>query len=66
MKQLSKLIFINSANVPYGKIILDGNVHLIGNQGVGKSTVLRAILFFYNANTQRLGISRNKKGFKRE
>lgn len=50
--------------MPYGKIILDGNVHLIGNQGVGKSTVLRAILFFYNANTQRLGISRNKKGFK--
>jgi len=42
---------------------LDGNVHLIGTQGVGKSTLLRAILFFYNANKSKLGISREKKRF---
>jgi len=64
MKQLSKVIFINSASIPYGEVIVDGNVHLIGNQGVGKSTVLRAMLFFYNANTKRLDISPNKKRFK--
>lgn len=63
MKQLHKLIFINSANIPYGDIALDGNVHFIGNQGVGKSTILRAILFFYNANTQKLGIPKGKKTF---
>ena len=40
MRQLSKVIFINSAGIRYGEVRLDGNVHLIGTQGVGKSTVL--------------------------
>ena len=61
MRNLSRIIFINSANIPYSDdIYLDGNVHFIGTQGVGKSTILRAILFFYNADTQRLGISVEK------
>ena len=52
MRNLSRIIFINSANIPYSDdIYLDGNVHFIGTQGVGKSTILRAILFFYNADT---------------
>ena len=63
MRQLSKIIFINSANIRYGEVRLDGNVHLIGTQGVGKSTVLRAILFFYTAEKNKLGISREKKSF---
>lgn len=63
MRYLNKIIFINSASVPYAEIELDGNVHLIGTQGVGKSTLLRAILFFYNANKVKLGIPREKKGF---
>jgi hypothetical protein len=63
MRYLNKIIFINSASVKYAEIELDGNVHLIGTQGVGKSTLLRAILFFYNANKSKLGIPREKKGF---
>lgn len=63
MRYLNKIIFINSASVKYTEIELDGNVHLIGTQGVGKSTLLRAILFFYNANKAKLGIPREKKGF---
>jgi hypothetical protein len=63
MRFLNKIIFINSASVKYTEIELDGNVHLIGTQGVGKSTLLRAILFFYNANKTKLGIPREKKGF---
>ena len=63
MRYLNKIIFINSASVKYSEIELDGNVHLIGTQGVGKSTLLRAILFFYNANKTKLGIPREKKGF---
>ena len=47
----------------YSEIEMDGNVHLIGTQGVGKSTLLRAILFFYNANKIKLGIPREKKSF---
>lgn len=47
MRNLNRIIFINSANIPYADdIYLDGNVHFIGTQGVGKSTVLRSILFF--------------------
>lgn len=45
MKFLNKVIFINSANIPYAEIAVDGNVHFTGTQGVGKSTVLRALLF---------------------
>lgn len=45
MKYLNKIIFINSANIPYAEISVDGNVHFTGTQGVGKSTVLRALLF---------------------
>lgn len=63
MRYLNKIVFINSANIRYAEIKLDGNVHFIGTQGVGKSTILRAILFFYNANKQRLGI-RTQQGQK--
>ncbi len=63
MRNLNKIILINSANVPYAEVELNGNVHFIGTQGVGKSTILRCILFFYNADTQRLGISKEKKPF---
>jgi uncharacterized protein len=63
MRYLNKVIFINSATIQYAEIMVDGNVHLIGTQGVGKSTLLRAVLFFYNADTLKLGISKEKKNF---
>ena len=63
MRHLNKIIFLNSAHIPYAEVKLDGNVHFIGTQGVGKSTLLRAILFFYNADKLRLGIPKEKKSF---
>lgn len=64
MIYLSKITFINSANIPYAEIMTDGNVHFTGTQGVGKSTLLRAVLFFYNADTQHLGIRKQgQRGF---
>jgi hypothetical protein len=65
MRYLNKIIFINSADksLRYAEVNLDGNVHFIGTQGVGKSTLLRVILFFYNADKQKLGIPREKKNF---
>lgn len=63
MRYLNKVIFLNSAHVPYAEIKVDGNVHFIGTQGVGKSTLLRAILFFYNADKLHLGIPKEKKNF---
>ncbi len=63
MRFLNKIVFINSATIRYAEVMVDGNVHLIGTQGVGKSTLLRAVLFFYNADTLKLGISKEKKSF---
>jgi hypothetical protein len=65
MRSLHKIVFINSADksLKYSEVDLDGNVHFIGTQVVGKSTLLRAILFFYNADTQKLGIPREKKNY---
>lgn len=63
MRYLNKVVFVNSANTPYAEVRLDGNVHFIGTQGVGKSTLLRAILFFYNGDKLKLGIPKEKKGF---
>lgn len=65
MRYLNKIIFINSADksIKYAEVNLDGNVHLIGTQGVGKSTLLRAVLFFYNADKIKLGIAKEKKTF---
>jgi len=63
MRYLSKIIFIESANIKYSEVNVDGNVHFIGTQGVGKSTLLRALLFFYNANQQKLGIKVSQKSF---
>ena len=63
MRHLNKIIFLNSANIPYAEVMLDGNVHFSGTQGVGKSTVLRALLFFYNADKMRLGIQPGQKSF---
>lgn len=36
MRALRKIIFVNSANIRYAEVKLDGNVHFIGTQGVGK------------------------------
>lgn len=63
MKYLNKIVFINSANIPYAEISVDGNVHFTGTQGVGKSTVLRALLFFYNADKHHLGIQQGQRPF---
>lgn len=63
MRYLNKIVFLNSAHIPYSEIQLDGNVHFIGTQGVGKSTLLRAILFFYNADKLRLGIPKEKGSY---
>jgi len=63
MNQLKRIILINSGTVDFHEIQLDGNIHFIGTQGTGKSTLLRAILFFYNADARKLGISKEKTAF---
>ncbi len=63
MRFLNKVVFINSAGIKYAEVNLDGNVHFIGTQGVGKTTLLRALLFFYNVDKLKIGITKEKKPF---
>ncbi len=63
MNQLRRMVLVNSAKVRYREVELDGHIHFIGTQGTGKSTLLRAILYFYNAESRKLGISKEKKSF---
>jgi len=65
IRHLNKIVFIKSADIDYQEIEIDGNVHFIGDQGAGKSTVLRALLYFYNPSNEksRLGIGKDDKYF---
>ena len=65
MRQLSKIIFIDSADIEHEEMNLDSNIHIQGDQGAGKTTTERAILFFYTADKKNLGIETDsdKKGF---
>ena len=63
MRYLNKITFINSAQIKYAEVNLNGNVHFIGTQGVGKSTLLRSVLFFYNADSLGLGIPKQKSSY---
>ncbi|BDD09246.1 ATP-binding protein [Fulvitalea axinellae] len=64
-RHLNRIVMINSASVPYGEVELDGNIHFVGSNGFGKTTVLRAILFFYNPSVDKraLGIREDQKSF---
>lgn len=61
MRFLNKIVFINSAHIRYAEVALDGNVHFTGTQGVGKTTLLRALLFFYNADKDKLGLRKQNQ-----
>jgi hypothetical protein len=63
MRYLNKVVLINSANIRYTELKCNGNVHFVGDQGTGKSSLLRVFLFFYNARKQKLGISDQMKSF---
>ncbi len=64
MRNLSKIIFINSANIPYSETRLDGNVHFIGTQGVGKKhDPTRYPILLQRLPLIHLGIPKEKKNF---
>src|SRR6478736_1034044 len=60
---LNRIIFINIANTDYSCVEIAGNTCFVGTNNMGKTTLQRAILFFYSANTRQLGISTSQKTF---
>jgi hypothetical protein len=60
---LNRVIFINIANTDYSSVEIAGNACFVGTNNLGKTTLQRAILFFYNANTRWLGISSSQRSF---
>lgn len=60
---LNRIVEINVANVKYADIELSGNTCFVGTNNFGKTSLQRAILFFYSANSRGLGISASQKPF---
>lgn len=60
---LNRIVEINIANVKYADIELCGNTCFVGTNNYGKTSLQRAILFFYSANSRGLGIAQSQKSF---
>jgi hypothetical protein len=60
---LNRIVEINISNVKYTDIELSGNTCFVGTNNFGKTSLQRAILFFYSANSRGLGISASQKPF---
>ncbi|MEA2048060.1 MAG: ATP-binding protein [Campylobacterota bacterium] len=63
--KLKSVTLVNSGDYRFSTIDIEGNVLLSGANGAGKSTFLRAVLFFYNPSLKRtdFGIDANKTSF---
>ena len=63
--KLTSVTLVNSGDYGFSTIDIDGNVLLSGANGAGKSTFLRAVLFFYNPSLKRsdFGIDKKKSSF---
>src|ERR1700757_1689794 len=60
---LNRIVEINIASVKYTDIELSGNTCFVGTNNFGKTSLQRAILFFYSANSRGLGIASSQKPF---
>jgi len=60
---LNRIVMINIASNRYADIEMSGNTCFVGTNNFGKTSLQRAILFFYSANSRGLGISASQKPF---
>jgi hypothetical protein len=60
---LHRIVMINVANNKYADVEMNGNTCFVGTNNYGKTSLQRAILFFYSANSRGLGISQSQKPF---
>src|ERR1700751_5879467 len=62
-RMLHRIVLINIANNKYADVEMNGNTCFVGTNNYGKTSLQRAILFFYSANSRGLGISQSQKPF---
>lgn len=62
-RMLHRIVLINVANNKYADVEMNGNTCFVGTNNYGKTSLQRAILFFYSANSRGLGISQSQKPF---
>lgn len=61
---LEKIILINSANFSFLDVDLRKDIFVLGDNGSGKTTFIRAIHYLFSGDVRNLGIPSDKDGFK--
>ena len=61
MGYIRRLILVNSGGYQFADVRLDGHCDIAGGQGVGKTTLMNAILFPFVVDDQYLDIDTREK-----